>query len=445
MKVASFFAGCGGLDFGFENAGVRVIWANEFDPAIFSTYKLNHPNTYLCTKDIRLINKSDIPECDGFIGAPPCQAWSEAGSGLGFLDERGEVFLQYIRLIKEIKPNFFLIENVKGILDTRHEKAFSLITSTLEDVGYNLNIKLIDVADFGVPQNRERLFIVGIRNDLEINYVFPNPTISIKSTLFDAISDITEPPTEWKEREFINNNSNHNFYNGPFSYRFMARNRVRSWDELSFTIPASMYNIPLHPQAPKMTYVNSHKREFKKGFELLYRRLSVKECARIQSFPDNFYFDYKYIEDGYKMVGNAVPPKIGEILAKSIISCFNIKNQTKVLIGYVKSLQHLSLIKSNLVYYIRRGNRIGAMNFDNDIEIPDYLFLHGTKENHLFSIKKVPITRVNAKDLKAYNFNPQGQEYWLFTLEKEIINCNILSRLLDNINDFNKSPKIISL
>ncbi len=107
MKVASFFAGCGGLDLGFEQAGYEIVWANEFDESIYTTYELNHPNTILCKKSIRDVQAIDIPNCDGFIGGPPCQAWSEAGKRLGLEDERGKVFLDYIRLIKDKQPKFF--------------------------------------------------------------------------------------------------------------------------------------------------------------------------------------------------------------------------------------------------------------------------------------------------------------------------------------------------
>lgn len=116
MKVVSFFSGCGGLDLGFEQAGFEVVWANDNDPAVSETYLLNHPNTYLCQKDMRELAMDEIPECDGFIGGPPCQSWSEGGKQLGLDDERGKMFLTYISIIRAKQPKFFVIENVKGIL-----------------------------------------------------------------------------------------------------------------------------------------------------------------------------------------------------------------------------------------------------------------------------------------------------------------------------------------
>lgn len=100
MNIVSLFAGCGGLDLGFEKAGFNVVWANEFDESIHETYRLNHPNTILNTNDIRTLTGNDIPDCDGIIGGPPCQAWSEGGKQLGLEDPRGLLFLDYIRIVK---------------------------------------------------------------------------------------------------------------------------------------------------------------------------------------------------------------------------------------------------------------------------------------------------------------------------------------------------------
>lgn len=137
-----------------------------------------------------------------------------------------------------------------------------------------------------------------------------------------AIGDITEQPRMYQDGEMVNQEYskylNHDVYCGDFDERFMARNRVRGWDEASFTIQAQAKNEPLHPQAPKMEFVTANKRIFVKGKEHLYRRLSVRECARIQTFPDSFRFIYTDVKDGYKMVGNAVPPRLGQVLAEWI-------------------------------------------------------------------------------------------------------------------------------
>lgn len=320
MRIVSLFSGCGGLDYGFEKAGYDVVWANEIDKTISSTYQLNHKQTHLETRDIRTLLNSDIPFCDGIIGGPPCQSWSEGGKGLGLNDDRGQLFLEYIRVVEDKKPKFFLIENVKGLLNEKHSSAFSMFLQRLSNAGYEVTYALVNCANYKIPQDRYRVFIVGINSCYSQHYLFPNPIDSAKVTLKQAIGDILTEPTKYINEVVTENKNfiNHDVYAGPFDAKFMARNRVRGWNETSFTIQAQAKNEPLHPQAPKMIYKSQNKRIFAKGFEHLYRRLSIRECARIQSFPDSFIFHYTNIADGYKMVGNAVPPRMAFFLAEQL-------------------------------------------------------------------------------------------------------------------------------
>lgn len=326
MNIVSLFAGCGGLDLGFEKAGFNVVWANEFDESIHETYRLNHPNTILNTNDIRTLTGDDIPDCDGIIGGPPCQAWSEGGKQLGLDDTRGLLFLDFIRIVKDKRPKFFVIENVRGILGDKHKSSLSLFMKKLHDAGYRITYELLNAADYKIPQDRFRVFFIGIRNDLTNKYVFPNAVSTTPITLKQAIGDITEQPRYYCDNIVEGEHSsrmNHDVYAGAYDAKYMARNRVRGWDEISFTVQALAKNAPLHPQAPKMTYVSTFKRAFAKGFEHLYRRLSVRECARIQTFPDKFRFVYKDVKDGYKMVGNAVPPRLAWYFAIQMKKAFS--------------------------------------------------------------------------------------------------------------------------
>ena len=327
MKVVSLFSGCGGLDLGFERAGFNVIWANEFDKSIHETYRLNHPNTTLNTSDIRTLTGNDIPDCDGIIGGPPCQAWSEGGKGLGIEDPRGQLFWDYIRIVKEKKPKFFLIENVQGILEEKHKESLDGFLTVLRDAGYNITYELLNAADYRIPQDRFRVFFIGIRNDLLNKYTFPNAESSVHITLRKAIGDIVETPRYYSDNKVVEGNHparmNHDVYTGAYDAKYMSRNRVRGWDETSFTMQAQARNAPQHPQAPKMTYISPSQRAFVKGYEHLYRRLSVRECARIQTFPDSFKFIYSDIKDGYKMVGNAVPPRLAWYLAMQMKKAFS--------------------------------------------------------------------------------------------------------------------------
>ena len=323
MKIVSLFSGCGGLDRGFEQAGFDIVWANENDNTIYATYRYNHPNTLLNTSDIRNIDAKEIPECDGIIGGPPCQAWSEGGKNLGLNDERGRLFFDYIRIVKEKQPKFFLIENVKGLLDSKHKSSLELFIKYLTESGYNITYKLLNSVDYKIPQERYRVFFVGIRKDLQKEFKFPEPVSKNIITLSRAIGDIQEQPRYYNVGDYVEDSLfNHDVYNGEYDLKYMSRNRVRSWNETSFTIQALARNAPIHPQAPKMEYISFNKRTFLKGSEYRYRRLSVRECARIQTFPDSFRFIYSNIADGYKMVGNAVPPRLAYYLAIQIKTLF---------------------------------------------------------------------------------------------------------------------------
>lgn len=320
-KIVSLFAGCGGLDLGFTRANFDVVLANEFDKNIWETYEKNHPKTLLDKRDIRKISSNDIPNCIGIIGGPPCQSWSEAGAQRGINDERGKLFFEYIRILRDKQPLFFLAENVSGILATKHKDAFNKILEAFNEAGYNVSYQLLDTSYYDVPQNRERVIIVGYHKKLNKKFQFPAP--SLKSpTLKDAIWDLKDNAIPAIDKDKTNSLKclipNHEYMTGGFSTIYMSRNRVRSWNESSFTIQASGRHAPLHPQANKMIKIAKDKMIFDPNSLELYRRLSVRECARIQTFPDDFIFYYDSLNNGYKMVGNAVPVNLGYNLAKQI-------------------------------------------------------------------------------------------------------------------------------
>lgn len=321
-NIISLFSGAGGLDKGFERAGFDIIWANEYDSTIWETFEYNFPNTKLDRRSIKNVPEDEIPECIGIVGGPPCQSWSEAGSLRGINDARGQLFYEFIRVLRAKKPLFFLAENVEGMLAKRHEEALSNIKKMFKDSGYNLSFRLINANNYNVPQDRKRVFFVGYRSDLNITFGFPEME-KYKPVLKDAIWDLKDSALPAKEKNYTNGKNcivpNHEYMIGGFSTIYMSRNRVRNWDEPSFTIQAGGRHAPIHPQAPKMTFIEQNKREFVKGKEHLYRRLSLRECARIQTFPDDFIFKYDNLTNGYKMVGNAVPVNLSYALANKIM------------------------------------------------------------------------------------------------------------------------------
>lgn len=321
LNIVSFFSGAGGLDLGFKKAGFNVAWANEYDPTIWDTFQYNHSRTYLDKRSIKDISSDEVPDCIGIIGGPPCQSWSEAGAGRGINDKRGQLFFEYIRILKEKKPLFFFAENVSGILLPKHKEAFNRILDEFSLLDYNVTYFLLNTNDFGVPQDRKRVIIVGYAKKTGKTFSPPKEIIP-RPVLKDAILDLpSSKPAQ--EKDYSNGDENLNFPNheymtGGFSSIYMSRNRVRSWNEPSFTIQAGGRHAPLHPKAPKMEFIEQNKRIFVQGKEHLYRRLTVRECARIQTFPDNFLFKYRKVADGYKMVGNAVPVEFAKQLATVI-------------------------------------------------------------------------------------------------------------------------------
>ncbi|MBX3281229.1 MAG: DNA cytosine methyltransferase [Acidobacteria bacterium] len=324
MKVVSFFSGAGGLDLGFQKAGFDIIWANEYDRTIWTTYERNHAHTFLDRRSIVEIESSEVPDCDGIIGGPPCQSWSEAGSLRGIRDARGQLFFEFMRILADKRPKFFLAENVSGMMLPSNIGALQNIISLFEECGYSLSFTSVNAADYGVPQDRKRVFFVGFRKDLEVRFAFPSPTTpDSRVVLRDAIGDLTKFAIPAQGNNRSNKGKcripNHEYMVGGFSPIYMSRNRVRSWDEVSFTIQAGGRHAPIHPQAPKMKFVGPNLRHFVEGKESLYRRLSVRECARIQTFPDDFEFFYEHISDGYKMIGNAVPVLLAKQIAHAIL------------------------------------------------------------------------------------------------------------------------------
>lgn len=320
MNIVSLFAGAGGLDLGFEKAGFNIIYANEYDKSIWATYEANHA-AILDKRDIRTILSSEMPDCDGIIGGPPCQSWSEAGALKGIEDARGKLFFDYIRILNDKQPKFFLAENVGGMLSARHAEAVENIKQMFKDCGYKLTVTLVNVSDYGIPQDRKRVFFIGFRNDLNIDFNFPKASM-IRKTLKDAIWDLKSSAVPALDKNYKNPNAtflNHEYFEGSYSTIFMSRNRVRQWNEPGFTVQASGRQAQLHPQAPIMPKVGENKHIFAHGYEQLYRRMTVRECARLQTFPDEFKFIYDKVDDGYKMVGNAVPVKMAEIIAKEIL------------------------------------------------------------------------------------------------------------------------------
>lgn len=311
VRVASLFSGCGGLDYGFhhDDEYFEHVFANDFDKDACETYKHNYKFTPVY-RDIKEID--DIPDCDLMLGGFPCQGFSVANIYRKEDDQRNELYKELVRLLSKKKPNYFLFENVKGILsiggydninDKKHNqgKVFKMIVNDFEKCGYVVYTKLFRMKWYDIPQNRERVIFFGIRNDLvkKITFEWPVEVQTITCTLRNAIGDL---PIEYN-KEIQHIGTKH-----KVKFTGYLGNRKLDWDKISPTITGRGGGtggpvINIHPSGK--------------------RRMTIREYARIQTFPDDFIF-VGCISSMYRQIGNAVPPKFSCVLAKMII---NINNQ----------------------------------------------------------------------------------------------------------------------
>ena len=354
MKVISLFSGCGGMDLGFAQAGFEIAYANDIDRDARATYELNF-GMKVDARSISKISPDEIPDADGIIGGPPCQSWSLAGSLRGEDDPRGKLFYDYARILAAKRPLFFVAENVPGIISSRNIKAFRKITSVLEAPGYSVKWRLVDARDYCVAQERKRVIIVGFLKELGIEYAYPGPKCTKEGTtidgyktgkwptLKDAIGDLPEavPALPSNKPNPKLDVPNHEYMVGAFSPIYMSRNRKRRWDEQSYTIQAGGRHAPLHPASCDMCKVGEDRFEFTGPN---YRRLSVREAARVQGFPDSFIFKYRNVADGYKVIGNAVPPPLARAIAESI------KNDLEIS-GVARAARNSKRVKNGLEGY----------------------------------------------------------------------------------------------
>lgn len=300
MKIVSLFSGAGGLDLGFKLAGHEIIWANDLYEDAVKTYKINIGDHIIC-KDIKDIPDNAIPDCDIVIGGFPCQGFSVANTKRNESDSRNELYKELIRVIRAKKPKFFLAENVKGLINFCKGKIFKMILSDFESLGYNVKYKLVNAANYGVPQKRERVIIVGTRKDVTSIYEFPEETNSqIPSsekkpwvTVGEALANIPDPdsPNDLKNHEYSHYKL---LFNGYIGHRTIDPNQP----------------------APTVTARGDEKG----GVVVLHhpnnkRRMSCRELAAVQSFPLDYEF-YGTRSSVYRQIGNAVPPLLAKAFAK---------------------------------------------------------------------------------------------------------------------------------
>lgn len=300
MTQASLFCGAGGLDIGFERAGFKTIWANDFNKDACETFKRWSDAEVVCG-DIGKIDASEIPNTDIILGGFPCQGFSLSGPRK-LDDSRNILYKHYVRIVKAKKPLAFVGENVKGLLTMGEGQIIEAIIEAFSECGYDVTYRLLNAKYYGVPEDRERVIIVGFRSDLKIkNFEFPKPSTNI-ITLKEALKDVVTPGLN-------------DICTAPYSSRYMSRNRKRNWNSVSYTIPAMAKQVPLWPGSPDMVKISKDCWEF--GKDGITRRLSWQEAAAIQTFPSNIEF-VGDLTSVYKQIGNAVPCKLAEKIGLSV-------------------------------------------------------------------------------------------------------------------------------
>lgn len=302
-SVASLFCGAGGLDMGFENAGFHTVWANDIDKDACHTHR-QWSRADVIDDDIRDINFSDVPNTDLILGGFPCQGFSLAGPRK-IDDKRNSLYQFFAGLVGEKQPLAFVAENVKGIRTLGDGMILEAIIADFKDRGYVLAAYDANASDHGVPQDRERVFLIGFRQDIVVDYKFPEP-LRQKTTLLDAIGHMSEPDMK-------------DVCSAPYSSRYMSRNRRRDWHDVSFTIPAMAKQVALHPSSPSMHKIGTDLWEFGQGNT---RRFSWREAAVIQTFPQALEF-VGDLTSKYRQIGNAVPVKLGQTVAESVKLALN--------------------------------------------------------------------------------------------------------------------------
>jgi DNA (cytosine-5)-methyltransferase 1 len=291
LTVLELFCGGGLGAVGFKAAGYDIVKALDFDKNAVAAYRHNFGD-HVEQADINSVDIGSLPNTDIIFGGPPCQDYSNAGKGEGEEGERGKLVWRYLKIIEEKQPKAFVFENVKGLIGKKHLHTFDALLTKFSEIGYEVSWQLIMAWDYGVAQKRERVFIVGVRQDLGIKFEFPQPLEGDFRTqvLRDVIGDLPEPEQQLNGGHLSNN------YNTAYE---MA-NRLESMDDPGATVTAHHRCSYTHPNNEP-------------------RRFTVRECMRIQSVPDSYVLpDSISLSAQYRIVGNGIASRVAWYIGKAL-------------------------------------------------------------------------------------------------------------------------------
>jgi DNA (cytosine-5)-methyltransferase 1 len=304
----SLFSGCGGSDAGIISAGFDVLVANDVLPYARDVYLANHPATDYMLADVA--NIRSLPKADLLVGCYPCQGFSQGG----VRDPSRKIntlYREFGRALRLVRPRAFIVENVSGMVRSNFRHLLKSQLGVFRQAGYLVDAAIFNAAEYGVAQERNRIFIVGIRSDFGLRPSLPPPTHGVATgrpllTIKDAISHLPEWPIG-------------DFNAEPFHWYYLSRNRRRDWNEQSKTIVANGRHMPLHPMSPSL--VNVGKDAWKFADDRPARRFTYREAASLQGFGRDFHFpdsQSSSLRMKYTVVGNAVPPPLFEAVARAL-------------------------------------------------------------------------------------------------------------------------------
>ena len=302
----SLFSGCGGSDLALQRAGYDIRWSNDIWDVACKTYRDNIKSPRIETGDIAKFKK--FPRAQLLVGCYPCQGYSQGGKR-EWHDSINYLYREFDRVLRKVRPRAFVVENVNGM-------AFGESRTLLENqlrryrlAGYRVKWSVLNAKDFGVAQNRRRVFLVGIRSDLNFEYKFPRPTHGLGCKRYVTQRDVLAGLPSWPVGEF-NQERLHWYY--------LSRKRRMPWGKQSPCIVGHWRHVPLHPLSPPLRRINTDKWRFtQKGRA---RRLSFRECALLQGFPRSFKWNHGSVRERFQMIGNAVPPPMFQAVLTALQS-----------------------------------------------------------------------------------------------------------------------------
>ncbi|MBI3895834.1 MAG: DNA (cytosine-5-)-methyltransferase [Acidobacteria bacterium] len=304
IQTISLFSGCGGSDFAIKQLGHHIVWANDIDEVACQTYKDNI-GPVIEQGDIQDFDFADFPDADFLVGCYPCQGFTQGGrrktgDSINFL------YQQFDRVLRAVLPRAFAVENVNGMLYGENRKLLHNQLYRYRMAGYRVKWQVLDAQDYGVAQQRRRIFIVGIRSDISFQYTFPKPLYGSETGRRPlSQKEVLAGMPQWPEGDFNDE---------PFHWYYLSRRRRHDWDEPCPCIVGHWRHVPLHPMSPPLKRIHTDKWVFaRKGPA---RRLSYRECAALQGFPKNFRWERGTVRERFQLIGNAVPPP----LFKAVVS-----------------------------------------------------------------------------------------------------------------------------